>query len=213
MAKCRTCKETIDIKDDDFIKLKQKFYYHTDCYINKELEKEIPIAIIQEVVDLAKKEYLEELQKKIKKYKQSNIRDGIKNLTDWIQLAYDIDFLPKMFYIKMSSITNGSYKGLKEPVTYIELLDMLQRRKKQFDIKFAGKKFSNNLQRFYYDLAVVLSQYESYKKWKIVQEIKKKEAIENLELQQRINSNNVPKQKIQHENKDSVEDALNDIFG
>lgn len=212
MAKCLVCKTNIKPTKDDFIKLNKR-YYHTICYKERELDKLIPIEIIDEIINNAKKDYQEEQEKKVKKYKSNNIRTGIKNLTDWIQSEYEITFLTKSFHLKMASIANGTYKELNEPITYVDLLDMLQRRKKQLDLKLATKKFNDGLHRFYYDLAVVLSQYDSYKRWKIIQENKKQEAIENLELQKRASESNDNRQQIRQVKKEeSIEDILDDIF-
>lgn len=211
VAKCRICKVELKLNNDDFVRLNQRFYYHTSCYKERELDKGIPIDIIDEVICSSKKQYKDDHKKKIKKYKDNNIRDGIEELTNWIQLAYDISFLPKTFYLRMASVANGTYKGLKEPITYKDLLDMLQRRKKQLDIKLANKKFNSELNRFYYDLAIVLSQYDSYLKWKTVQEIKKQEAMESLELQKRQKESSSLAKKTRKQD-DSLEDVLDEIF-
>jgi len=215
MAKCRICKLNIKTKTDDFIRPKHGVYYHTDCYTERELEKDIPLELIEEVIENAKKEFEQDKEKKVKKYKSENIREGIKELTKWIQSEYDIGFLPKMFHVKIASVANGTHKGLKEPVSYIDLLDMLQRRKKQLDLRLVSKKFDTTLHRFYYDLAVVLNQYDSYKNWKIVQENKKLEAIESLELQKRVRQGELSGLKTNKKTKDedSIENIINDIFG
>lgn len=213
MPKCRKCKSGIKKDIDDFVRIGQVLYYHTDCYIEKELENDIPIEIINETVKKEQERYTKEVEKKVKKYKEKNIQNYLDELVEWIKEAYDIDYLPKTFYIKMASIANGTYKGIKEPIGYEDIFDMLQRRKKQFDMKFIKKRFDNKLGRFYYDLAVVLSQYGGYKNWKAAQAAKTADAMEDTKLQQRLSKSYEDKGKrTQSTKSNGIEDILDDIF-
>lgn len=213
MAKCRICKSVIKPIEDDFIRLKNVVYYHTNCYKEREINNLVPEEVVDEVIKSAKNEYENDQEMKVKKYKNKSVQSGLDGLYDWIKKEYDISYFPKTFFIKMASVANGTHKGLVEPVAYTDVLDMLQRRKKQLDIRLASKKFSSNLNRFYYDLAVVLNQYDSYKAWKIVQENKKAEIIEDVNSRQRIKETH-DLSKINKINKDenSIEDMIDDIF-
>lgn len=213
MAKCRICKVNIKPSKDDFIKLNKTFYYHTECYKTRELDNLVPLEIVEDIIGKAKYDYELEQEEKVKVYKNKSVKKGLDPLVKWIQQEYDISFLPKTFYMKMASVANGTYKGLKEPVTYEEVLDMLQRRKRKLDLQLASKKFDKNLYRFYYDLAVVLNQYDSYKSWKITQENKKNDILNDLELQNRvIETQKVASKQAKNKDKDSIESMLDDIF-
>lgn len=212
MAKCRICKKIIKPLDDDFMIISKATYYHTECYKVRELEKLVPIEVVNDIINNAKEEYQNKQNNKVKTYKNKSVQEGLDPLVKWIQSEYDITVLPKSFYIKMATVANGTYKGLKEPIIYHEILDMLQRKKRKLDLQLTNKKFDNNLYRFYYDLAVVLNQYDSYKQWKIVQENNKTEAINNTKLHKRVEDT----QKITKTNKtnkqESIENILDDIF-
>ena len=165
MAICRVCKEKLKSKEE-IMKL-NKSYYHVLCYRQKQLLKLVDAEEIEESITKGKQEYLDRKQeikdKKIESDKSViKITDGKDELITWVQEHYDITTIPSFFFLKLASIVNGTYKGLREPITYHELLDMLQRKKRQLDIKLASKKFDNNLGRLNYDLAVVINQYDSY---------------------------------------------------
>ena len=138
-------------------------YYHVPCYRQKQLLDLADTKEIEENITKGKQEYLErkqEIKDKKRESEQSVIKitDGKDELITWVQEHYDITTIPSFFFLKLASIVNGTYKGLREPITYHELLDMLQRKKRQLDIKLASKKFDNNLGRLNYDLAVVINQ-------------------------------------------------------
>lgn len=210
MAKCRICKNNIKPSIDDFIKLNKTFYYHTECYKNKELDKLTPLEVVEDVIKKAKEDFEIEQKNKTKVYKGKSVKTGLDTLVVWIQQEYSISFLPKIFYSKMATVANGSYKGLKEPVPYTDLLDMLQRQKPKLDRQLASKKFDQQLYRFYYDLAVVLNKYDSYKAWKINQENNREKIINDIDFQKRVNETEKI-QSIKHD-ESSIEGILDDIF-
>jgi hypothetical protein len=120
--------------------------------------------------------------------------------------------------VKLASIVSGNYKGLKEPITYYELLDMLQRKKGQLDLKLVSKKFNDNLGRLNYDLAVVVNMYGSYKKWKMnreieIAEIKERTKEQQESLKQNTNQNQVAKANKKSNNEPCIADLVDDIFG
>ena len=115
MAQCRTCKVVIKPSSDDFIKLKKTFYYHTDCYRDKELNKLTPLEVVEDVIKKAKEDFEVEQQMKTKVYKGKSIKTGLDTLVNWVTLTYDVSFFPKAFYSKMATVANGTYKGLQEP--------------------------------------------------------------------------------------------------
>lgn len=74
----------------------------------------------------------------------------------------------------MDSVYKGEYKGLKKPVPPEHLLDMWEQKKsyllKIYERNRTHGKEIDGLQRVYYDLAILLSKYDSYLSWKDKQE-------------------------------------------
>lgn len=209
MPKCRVCKKTLK-STDDITKSSKVAYYHVDCYMNSQLEKLVDIEEIKKVIEQGKKE-IEESKQKNKVYKDSSVVEGRDELIKWVQEEYDISVLGRTFYIKMASIANGTYKGLRDPVPYTDLHDMLKRKKKELDIQLASKDFNSNLGRLFYDIAIVLSKYDSYKKWKSAQRVQEQEIIEEIKSKKQP-VNKVVKNK-DYEKDESLVDILDDIFG
>lgn len=101
-------------------------------------------------------------------------------LTDFIYKEYNVTFLPKYFFINLDKIYKGEYKNLKEPVPVEDLFDMWQKKmdylnKTYIYNKEHGKEMQG-VQRINYDLAILLSKYDSYKRWK-----EKQKAIQKQE--------------------------------
>ena len=95
---------------------------------------------------------------------------------------------------------------------------MLQRKKRQLDIKLASKKFDNNLGRLNYDLAVVINQYDSYKKWKInreieLEELKNKSKEQQESLRHNTSQNQIAKLNKKVDKEPCIADLVDDIFG
>lgn len=100
-----------------------------------------------------------------------------KTVTDWIYKTYDISFLPKYFFMNLSKISKGKYKGLNKPVAWVDLLDMWQRKMPYLEkvhIKNEQQgKHIEGMARINYDLAIILSKYDNYLAWKSEQEAEK----------------------------------------
>ena len=117
-----------------------------------------------------------------------------KTLTDWIFQTYDIDQLPKHFYIHIAKIKKGEYKGQNRPIPLTDLLDMWQRLMPKLDKIYLNNcshgKIIEGYARISYDLSIVLSKYSSYLAWKMEQEAKSKLKQENSNIDyQKINQN------------------------
>ena len=101
-------------------------------------------------------------------------------LTDFIYKEYNVTFLPKYFFINLDKIYKGEYKNLKEPVPVEDLFDMWQKKmdylNKTYTYNKEHGKDMQGVQRINYDLAILLSKYDSYKRWK-----EKQKAIQKQE--------------------------------
>jgi len=170
LRKCQKCdksgERSIDIENDDFLIVKKNgatTYYHTDCYLmhlitRKKDRKTEEEALIE--IENIKTSMKEEVNEKISKEK------FISLLMDY----YGITFVPKRFYLKLSSIKNGTYQGIQHAIMYSELLEMYQNPKQISNLeRLAGKKGIQRKDRLDWDLAIVLSNYDKYKKWKLRQ--------------------------------------------
>lgn len=187
--KCSICKEPIYINDtneDFFITLKNetKSYTHTNCYIEKQTTKKRSPKTIEEC-----QEYIEQCRQntKVTEKKKSTKNELYEFLFD----MYDISYFPQYFYIKMDSVYKGTMKNLNKPVPPEDLLDMWKQKRNYLDkVAEQNRKKGNEIlgvNRVNYDLAILLSKYDSYLKWKEQQKIaiaeldeSKKRSIEKI---------------------------------
>ena len=171
--KCSICKEPIyinDINEDFFITSKNEVrsYTHTNCYIQKQTTKKRSPKTIEEC-----QEYIEQCKQNNKAIEK---KKSIKNeLYEFLFDMYDISYFPQYFYVKMDSIYKGTMKNLSKPVPPEDLLDMWKQKKNYLDkVAEQNRKKGNEIfgvNRVNYDLAILLSKYDSYLKWKEKQKI------------------------------------------
>ena len=188
--KCSICKEPIYINDtneDFFITLKNetKSYTHTNCYIEKQTTKKRSPKTVEEC-----QEYIEQCRQSTKAIEK---KKSTKNeLYEFLFGMYDISYFPQYFYIKMDSVYKGTMKNLNKPVPPEDLLDMWKQKRNYLDkVAEQNRKKGNEISgvnRVNYDLAILLSKYDSYLKWKEQQKIaiaeldeSKKRSIEKIE--------------------------------
>ena len=120
-----------------------------------------------------------------KEIEQDKQTESIRlKFTDWLYREYEISFLPKYFFINLDKVYKGTYKNLTKPVPVEDLWDMWKRKmpylqKVNKNIRM-GKKI-DGMARINYDMAIVLSKYDSYLEWKeqqqqaLLEEARKKE--------------------------------------
>ena len=188
--KCSICKDPIYINDtneDFFITLKNetKSYTHTTCYIEKQTTKKRSPKTVEEC-----QEYIEQCRQNTKVIEK---KKSTKNeLYEFLFDMYDISYFPQYFYIKMDSVYKGTMKNLNKPVPPEDLLDMWKQKRNYLDkVAEQNRKKGNEISgvnRVNYDLAILLSKYDSYLKWKEQQKIaiaeldeSKKRSIEKIE--------------------------------
>lgn len=190
--KCSICKEAINITDsnEDFFIISKKgsnSYTHSKCYINHYTSPK-----------RRKPKTLEECNAFIEECKiQNNDITKEKYIMDelysFIFDMYEISYLPNYFYIKMDSVYKGTYKNLNKPVPPEDLLDMWKQKKNYLEKVYEQNRKKGTdiegINRVNYDLAILLSKYDSYLKWKEQQRIavaeiedQKKRNIEKIEF-------------------------------
>lgn len=200
---------------------------HIECYRNKLLEEYTEDYVNNRIDELINKEREKNTLKREKQNKSKEKKDKEKiklklerdEFINYIQETYEISSFTKYMFIKLSQINNGKYGGLKEPISYKDLLYMFKSKKEYLEKVYQnncakGKNF-DSLSRFNYDLAIILSKYESYKKWKEKQNIIK--ANMNLEKKKneeeiKIDYSNIIKQNKKDNNKVEIVDILDDIY-
>lgn len=102
---------------------------------------------------------------------QDNKTEAIRlRFTDWLYRTYEVSFLPKYFFINLDKVYKGTYKNLNKPVPVEDLWDMWQRKlpylMKVYDKNVRSGKTMDGIARISYDMAIVLSKYDSYISWK-----------------------------------------------
>ena len=185
--KCSICKELIDLKDtnEDFFITPNNKVNHTHCYINEQTTRKRKQKTIEEC-----QAYIDECRQADREIeKKTNIKT---ELYEFLFDMYDISYFPKYFYIKMDSVYKGTMKSLSKPVPPEDLLDMWRQKRNYLDkVAEQNRKKGNEISgvnRVNYDLAILLSKYDSYLKWKEQQKIaiaeldeSKKKSIEKIE--------------------------------
>lgn len=98
-------------------------------------------------------------------------RDVKLRLTDWVYKQYGISFAPKYFFVRLNQIYKGTYKGLDKPIPPEDLFDMWQRKWHYLEkVRVRNESHGKHIQGLdliWYDLAILLSKYDSYLNWKI----------------------------------------------
>ena len=158
---------------------------HTKCYIDYHTTKKRKPKTIEEC-----NEFISACRDSAKSIeKKQNIRN---ELYEFLFEMYNISFFPNYFYIKMDSVYKGTYKNLNRPVPPEDLLDMWRQKRNYLDrVAEQNRKKGTEISgvnRVNYDLAILLSRYDAYLKWKEQQELavaevndSKKRSIERIE--------------------------------
>lgn len=183
--KCIYCDKTIK-KEEEYCSVKHK---KTIKYVHLECKKQCIKQLIEQYSDefiygiyKNRKKKLEEEKKKEKEQVEKEIKE--RELTDkdnfffYIIQTYNIsntETIPKYIYKKVSEIVSGKFKGFNDSISYEDLLIMFQKQQKNLTKIYMnnvkkGKKMTN-IERFNYDLAVIVNKYDSYKQWKEKQKL------------------------------------------
>ena len=208
--KCFYCKKQINLDNDNFIYTKKK-YYHFNCVIDEQLNKKRNKIVKEECIKNAIA---------LQKANQKEINDIItrEKLFRWIQYSYNIVVIPKYFYIKMDSIFDGTYKGIRKGIPPEDLLDIWKRKKNELDrindLNNRKGKLLIGSDRIQYDLAILLSKYDSYLRWKEQQKLledEKQNIIAEI-TKPKINYELINK-SIENQTKDeNINDLLDEVF-
>lgn len=210
--KCSLCKELIDIQGDDYL-VQNKSFKHILCWANDKYTKQKRTTYtFEECLALATQKG-ESSRPAIKEQIEGEL--VMKNLLDFIADTYQIVNFPQYFFVKINEVLNGTRKGLRVAIPPDHLLDMWKRRMPKLDkIHVQTVTMGKDIQgigRVYYDLGVLVGEYESYLKWKQQQqEVEKSKVGEQLYTQVRLTQHVQPKSKPKEE-KINIYDILDEI--
>ena len=225
---CKRCKDKIYILKDDYLKVKTG-YIHTDCYIESQLNKNLSMDIIKEGINVIKEMMKMDNDEKIKKEREAqqlrlkakkeqvNRRRELDEFDRYVKDKYDITKkLPNYFYSKLADINSGVHPSVNKPIPYSDLLIMFKKQEAYLNKinekrKSIGKELKREA-RLNYDLAIIVSMYDSYLDWKRRQEILESDArrMEKLKKESKLNINKIAKQSKQ--NDDDLSDIVDDIY-
>ena len=232
--KCAFCGEQMDISignPEQAICYKNK-YYHNDCFKAWSTATKTPSKIrladyanreeyIRACTDVVSKklgvkipyeQVISESHKTVqRKFAESDVNTFIKSF-------YDITTIGGTIWTKLETVYNGTYKNLEEPIPPEDLLDMWQGKKnflRKTNANYESKhgKFTSIQGMIFYDLAILVSKYEDYKKWKRKKEIEARQAVITSEQRPLVDLV-MPKAKQETKsNYDDIVDVVDDIFG
>jgi len=206
--KCKCCKEYLDIEKDNFVYYKKR-YYHFDCAVNETLDRKNNKLSKEQCVN----KFLDIQKENQKEVEFKIIKD---KLFRWLHNTYNTVVLPKTFYVKMNDIFIGKYIGMSKGIPPEDLFDMWKRKKSELDRinAFNNKKGKVLIggARIQYDLAILLSKYDSYLKWKEQQKIIEQERQQiKADFENKINFNKIYINKENDDSSFNISDILDEI--
>lgn len=214
--KCNICKSSIEINNprEDYIVItngEKNIYTHSACYIKHYTSDRRRKPKTSDECRV----FINECKKNTAAIiKQNTIKEELYN---YLFDMYGISFFPKSFYVKMDSIYKGTYKGVNIPIPPEDILDMWKQKRnylnKVEDQNRKKGKEIDSLGRINYDLAILLSRYDSYLKWKEQQKIAVAELNERKKQEgEKIGYKDVIRPKKKAENTEfDIASMINDI--
>jgi len=191
MRKCSICDNTgeksISVEKDDYVQVsgKQTKYYHTDCYKIKLGKNNLTKEQIEKEI-----EYIKNIMSNNKM--SSVIKDEFYYK---IMDIYNITTVPNSYILRVNQVVSGEYKQMRNPIQYSEMLEMLSNPKFLAKLKrIAIEKQIEENKRLFWDLAIIVSEYDSFKKSKLKQQQSGQYTEDELQKQLKsIRKNPLPK--------------------
>lgn len=214
---CKVCGCEVDYDSSDMKSFKEKGSdYHVKCFIDKKLVSSTikrkgknKIEGKDDIEKLANQLYDDFQSKRI----VAKIKD---DFYEYIQETYSIMLLPKSIFVKMDSITSGTYKGLAMPISIEDIYDMFRKKKNELDKIYThnvakGMQF-NEVGRFNYDLAILISKYDTYLKWKTKEKTQFSYDDNKQKNMDKININKIMKQTNSMNKIVEQEESIDDLL-
>lgn len=146
-----------------------------------------------------------------RKTKEEIEKDKIEKITrlkftDWLYTQYNVSFLPKHFFINLDKVYKGTYKNLNKPVPVEDLFEMWKRKmqylQKVYEKNKRNGKEMEGVARINYDLAIILSKYDSFLRWKEEQKLSQ---IQLNQKETQINYNNIKEKQNLNQNSNNID--------
>lgn len=216
LRKCDFCddknEKSIDTSENRYVIVGTKAY-HFDCYKiylmtrkkNRLMEEDAMLECLR-LEEITKTKVIElELKEKF-----------FRMLMDYYKVP-----LPNHFFIKVDSIVNGKYKGISNPISYSELLDMYSNQKMLQRLEKLGyDKGIKKEDRIHWDLGVMVNEYPKYVKAKLKNKSLQQDAVEAIENIKKYKTDkserykkDIEDSKEKNTNETKIDDIVNDLFG
>lgn len=187
MRKCKYCdkvgKKSINTLQDDYLYV-DSFYCHTECYkIYLKTKKKMTDELIESEILFIKN--------KMKKDQQDN--QDKDDFLKYIMKYYNID-LSNWQYTKISKVNKGTFnQQMKEGISYCDLLEMWENPKfLRMLEKIDYNKNINKENRLDYDLAIVVKEYDKFKKSKIKKQ-SQEDYVKDIMEKKKVTKNSISK--------------------
>lgn len=217
VRKCAKCKGEIVIHKNDIrdVLQFQDRYYHYGCFEELANEK----ASSNRGKPQMWKDALDniwELESDTKKMLEHYFAKD--DLNAWLLNNYDITMIPTRFWQVVADLENGKYKNKRcKPVNITTLCSMWRWGQKHLDKIAANNKSSNkgpgnDSDRLRYDLAILISHTEDFKKHQ--NKIKAMDAERQIAEREniKINYNKIKTVSSNHEGLDDINDLLEELI-
>ena len=182
--KCAKCKKIIEIDVDDIkdVMYFENLYYHDSCFralVDKRSVNKNALPKWKEILD----DDFKQVEKDA--YYIVNYYYGRDLLFNHLLSTYDINAVSTYMAKQFDAVIKGEYKGKSKPIEYRDLASCWIEIQPQLNKIYNNKqRFGVNMtdtQRIIYDLAIVVGEYNNWRKSKEL--LKIKEANRKLEEQ------------------------------
>lgn len=219
--KCAKCKGEIVIDKNNIedVIFFNKLYYHKSCFYDMATEKASSKRGKPQMWKDALDSILE-LEVDTKKMLESYVAKD--ELNSWLLDNYDVVTIPSYFWQLVADLEGGKYRNKKcKPISINTLYSMWRWGQKHLDKIAANNKKNKkgpqtDSDRIRYDLSVLLSHMEDFKKYQNRVKVEKAEA-EALSKKEDKNINygtiNKIKEVSKKQKEDDISDLLDEIFG
>lgn len=209
--KCKFCKKLIDLQGEDYL-VESKRFSHIMCWANNKytIQKKVTYTL-EECIEIASKKGVD-----VRPSVKEKIADEIakKLLFEFISDTYGILNFPNTFYQKVSDVLTGKRRGLMVAIPPEDLLDMWKKtipKLNQIHMRMVSKgRGIQGFDRIYYDIGVLVREYEDYLKWKQKQQ-KATSNIEDIVASITFTPTSNSKEKLD-EKSDSLADILDELI-
>lgn len=216
LRKCKYCDEKgdklIDTSSNKYLKIGSD-YSHFDCHKiylmtrkrGDKLKEEDALLECLRLEEITKKETME-----------VELKERLFNML----LEYYETPIPTNLFVKIDAIVKGKYKGISNPISYYELIDMYSNQKMMQKLERLGyDKGLKKEDRIHWDLGCMVNEYPKYVKAKLKNKALEQDSINAIENVKRYKIDRTERYSEQrksvestNENTAKIDDLVNDLF-